>query len=94
MLRAVRSDFSFLKLAGVHSNELMDSVNVPISFFIFRDNLSISIRIIVDNSTNSVWRRCFLIAISLSNKLSIGFWESTESWSGDNCTNEASNSTD
>ena len=83
----MRSKFSFTKFAGVVSNEFMNSVDVPLTFFVFCKDLGIS----VDIGAGSVNRR----DLSLIGKTSflVDFWESTDSWSSDDGTNETSYST-
>ena len=87
MLRAVRSEFSLAELAGVVSNEFMHSVDVPFTFFILCKDFGISI----DVGAGSVNGR----DLSLSGKTSflVDVWESTNSWSSDDGTNETSYST-
>jgi len=87
LLRAVRSELSFAEFAGVVSYEFVNSVDVPFTFFVFCKDLGIS----VDVGAGGVnWGD-----LSLSGKTGflVDLWESTDSWSSDDGTDETSNST-
>lgn len=87
LLRAVRSEFSLTEFASVVSNEFVNSVDVPFTFFILCKDLGISI----DVGAGGV-NGCDL-SLSCKTSLLVNFWESTDSWSSDDGTSETSYST-